>query len=139
MKELDFRLLIVAVFLLPLAECRAPGPWHDSHCRPPTPKGARLSPRWACRVLKIDAVVKLAVSASSSWQFRQVSAPFSLYWVPGPTGSVGAAGVAADAAEAAAGALAAPWASASGCQARPAHTSSATIVGLMSFIAVASG
>src|SRR3990172_628390 len=70
----------------PASKCFLPGPWQASHCRPPGPKGARLSARLACLVLKI---ANTGNSPPSTWHIRQVSAPVSVYSVPMLGGAAG--------------------------------------------------
>jgi hypothetical protein len=52
-ERLDFAPKLTMSVLSPDSACAAPGPWQASHCRPPGPKGARLSARLPCFVLKI--------------------------------------------------------------------------------------
>src|SRR4029078_13462795 len=87
-EELALLLLIDCGFLL--AACRAPGPWHASHCNPPGPNGARLSMRCPCLPLKMAAPEEPGVT--SSVHSRQVSAPFSLYCSRGGSGGLALAG-----------------------------------------------
>ncbi len=61
------------------------GPWQASHCSCPLPNGLRASAGWPCLPWKTASVT------SSSWQPRQVSAPFLLYSAAGAVAAGGAA------------------------------------------------
>ena len=61
------------------------GPWQASHCSWPWPNGLLASAGWPCLPWKTASVT------SSSWQPRQVSAPFLLYSAAGAVAAAGAA------------------------------------------------